>query len=377
MSGERPLATHLSDAFDRGELASGFERVERRIARRKVVRRGAALLGASAVAAGALLLLWPPASQHERALTHADGAPLGAFPAGVHALSDGSQVAVEDGALAVVSNTSSDILLELGDGRARFDIRPGGLRRWSVRAGPVTVFVLGTSFTVVRAGPVARVEVHRGVVSVTTRAESRLLHAGERFEVGRSEPEAAGTRTTSAARTAVAPVERPEREADRAEGAETVVAPPSSPVRARASEPEPPAAQADAPAEPVAAEEPLPTLVEHADRARREQRPAEAISALRAIIERHPSSSEAPSAAVTLAQLELDRGDAPAAITAYRHALSMRLPPALAELCYERLVHAHLAARDRAAAEQVAAEYRGRFPHGSRTRSIEALLGPP
>jgi len=335
MSGERPLATHLSDAFDRGELASGFERVERRIARRKVVRRGAALLGASAVAAGALLLLWPPASQHERALTHADGAPLGAFPAGVHALSDGSQVAVEDGALAVVSNTSSDILLELGDGRARFDIRPGGLRRWSVRAGPVTVFVLGTSFTVVRAGPVARVEVHRGVVSVTTRAESRLLHAGERFEVGRSEPEAAGTRTTSAARTAVAPVE------------------------------------------PVAAEEPLPTLVEHADRARREQRPAEAISALRAIIERHPSSSEAPSAAVTLAQLELDRGDAPAAITAYRHALSMRLPPALAELCYERLVHAHLAARDRAAAEQVAAEYRGRFPHGSRTRSIEALLGPP
>lgn len=376
MSGERPLATHLSDAFDRGELASGFDRVERRIARRKLVRRGAALLGASAVAAGALLLLWPPASQPEDALTHADGAPLVAFPAGVHAFSDGSRVAVEDGALAVVSNTSSDILLELSDGRARFDIRPGGLRRWSVRAGPVTVLVLGTSFTVVRAGPVARVEVHRGVVSVTTWAESRLLHAGERFEVGRSEPQAADT-TTSVARMAAAPVERREREADPAEGAEPVVAQPSSLGRARASEPEPPAAQADAPAEPVAAEEPLSMLVERADRARREQRPAEAISALRAIIERHPSSSEAPSAAVTVAQLELDRGDAPAAITAYRHALSMRLPPALAELCYERLVQAHLAARDRAAAEQVAAEYRDRFPHASRTGSIEALLGPP
>ncbi len=71
-------------------------------------------------------------------------------------------------------------------GRARFDIRPGGPRRWTVKSGGVTVTVLGTCFTVERKGEQTAVFVERGKVRVRAdgAAEDHLLTAGQSITVG-------------------------------------------------------------------------------------------------------------------------------------------------------------------------------------------------
>jgi hypothetical protein len=101
------------------------------------------------------------------------------------AFSDGSAVVVEPEArLALLRQESGSVDFDLAHGRVRFDIQPGGPRRWTVRAGPVRVRVLGTSFSVERSDESISVAVHRGVVEVEASGASRRLYAGERFAVG-------------------------------------------------------------------------------------------------------------------------------------------------------------------------------------------------
>lgn len=425
MSEER-LAARLADAYDHEELAASLAVIEHRLRRRRAVRRaGVALSVAGAATAILIFALGREASP--AALTLEDGRPVAALTssAGVTAqLSDGSRIELANEAhIDEVEQTERAIVLRLASGTARFDVRPHGDREWSVVAGPLTVRVLGTAFTVTRDGTHASVTVHRGVVAVETGAESRRLYAGERFEVGAIEPavgdplaatepivgpaiegRAAGGTHESAAETSPvrAIAERPEQPARTTDqtSPERAIADRVAPTRPTnvAAVLDPPAAQpsADPPAAPSSvaavgstalpgasglAPPPMPDTVEvllaRADRARREGRADEAIDALTAIIGEHPSAPEAPSAAVTLAQLEERRGHLERAVLAYRRALALGPPPSLAELCYERLVRIHLARNARDEALEARAEHRRRFPRGARAHVMDTLLDAP
>ena len=77
-------------------------------------------------------------------------------------------------------NSASAVSFSLDAGRVRFDIRPGGPRRWTVKSGGVTVTVLGTCFTVERTETHTTVSVERGKVRVRAdgAAEDHTLTAG-------------------------------------------------------------------------------------------------------------------------------------------------------------------------------------------------------
>ncbi|MEZ4340400.1 MAG: FecR domain-containing protein [Sandaracinaceae bacterium] len=336
---KRPLSEHLDDAFARDELADGLAGVERGIRRHRVrrrVARAAALSIPLLLVAGWLALRpgerpveMPAPTELPAPLALDDGQPLppslGEAPT-VH-LDDGSRLTIERGSeLSVAANERGVAAFALDRGVVRFDVRPGGPRRWRILAGPLTVEVLGTAFTVRHDGPRASVSVHRGVVAVTTRDGTRRLVAGERLAVG--EPEA----------------------------------PPPTP-------PEPPVALDPAPA-PV----PVDELLARADARRRASDLDGAVRALRAIAETHPDAPEAASAALSWGQIEEDRARPDAAVRAYRRALRLHPAPALRELAYLRLVRAQVADGDRPGAEATARTYAERFPNGAHRGAIEALL---
>jgi transmembrane sensor len=351
------------------ELAAGLARVERRLVRRRALRRSAvAMLGALAVA-GAVALAGDTAAEPEL-LTRADGLPLTFATDERVELSDGSAITLDpNSALSVVEQRPGLITLRLDGGSARFDIRPGGPRRFLIHAGPVRVEVLGTSFTVSRRSSYASVAVHQGVVSITTAQETRRLYAGERFEVG-APPSGAAPPPSNRTR-----IEEDERafEPPRAElDVSTSETAPSAPVVRRARRRDPGAGDvARAPTVDLRA------LLARADRARRDGRVDDALAALWAIVDTHPQSSEASSAAITAARIEQQRGRYESAIAAYRRALTLAPSPALTELCYESLVACHLALSDRAAAELTATEYHRRFASGTRAEAIDAMLRAP
>ncbi|MCB9593196.1 MAG: FecR domain-containing protein [Sandaracinaceae bacterium] len=342
---ERPLADHLDDAFGRDELASSLVAVERGIRRRRATRRaamvGAALLPLIAVGVWLSTRPGPPPPQQATAAAPAVVAPLAttegrALPpslsdAGVVDLDDGSRLTVRPGSeLSVAANERGVAAFALGRGVVRFDIRPGGPRRWRVLAGPLQIEVLGTAFTVRRDGDQASVAVHRGVVSVVTAEGARRLVAGERLAIGEPEPTVDAVEVEASEAT---------EEAPRAGATPTVE-----------------------------------TLLGRADAHRRAGQLDDAVRALRAIVETHADAPEAPSAALSWGQIEEDRGHPERAARAYRRALGLSPPPALRELCYLRLVRVELASGDRARAEATARQHTARYGRGAHGAAIEALL---
>lgn len=389
MSHHRPLGHDLRDAFAHEELAAGIARIERRLAHRRALRRAGLATIALAAIAASTVTAWPARHAHVEPLTRADGGSLTTWTDEAVRLSDGSTVRVAPaGELSVTAQSEGAVTFHLARGTARFDVRPGGPRRWSIEAGPLRVYVLGTSFTVTHEGGFASVAVHRGVVAIATDNETRRLYAGERFEIGsrlapvastEATPDDEGRSTTPAEASQPPPLPPTPTSSggSSAEHAAEATAPSrgptpaprgaTAPVGMERAPPSPPEPAPPAPA-------PLSALLDEADRARREGRVEDAVDALWAIVEAHPGASEASSAAVTAARLEQQQGRLEAAIDAYRRALALRPSPAVAELCYEALVSCHLARSDRGAAERTAAEHRRAFPSGTRADAIDALL---
>ena len=99
---------------------------------------------------------------------------LGGVPASQTELSDGSTINLAPGSrLEVLENTAKTFVSILRTGSARFAVRPGGPRRWTVEAGLATVEVAGTQFTVTRTPGNVEVSVEHGIVLVRQRADSR------------------------------------------------------------------------------------------------------------------------------------------------------------------------------------------------------------
>ncbi|MGE0792531.1 MAG: FecR family protein [Sandaracinaceae bacterium] len=180
------LKQHLAPALDTEQLASGLERVERRLAttkRRRWRLAGGGVAGMAAIAAVVLLVTRAPDAPPSLMIAEG-GAPPSVLPTGRTEFDDASAITLADDGALGMRQTPGEVWLELERGRARFDVTPHGPRRWTVHAGAMIVRVVGTSFTVTHDGGAASVVVHRGVVEVEVSARTRRLYAGERFGIG-------------------------------------------------------------------------------------------------------------------------------------------------------------------------------------------------
>lgn len=342
------LAAPIAEQRLRRNLQGVRARQERRRLRMAQLRASALTALSFAAALGLFLALRAPAAGVPRAPV-ALGDPRAPARLGEHpkseraesvALRDGSRVHLGRGArLALAESDERHQRSVLHAGWARFDVVPGLARVFEVQAGPVEVVVVGTSFTVARDGERARVAVHHGRVRVKSALvpEGEItLGAGEHVEVQGvpAEPPSVSPEARLAA-------ESPAREA----------APRAAALSVRAA-------------------------MERADELRVQKRWRLAAAVLRAAHAAHASDPDAGLLLITLAQLELDTLESPAAAaTHYARAVSLgTLPTTLHEEAMARAVVAWLAAGDRPRAEQAARAYAQSFPQGGFREVVRAAL---
>lgn len=213
-----PIEAHLRPAVRPGQVDRMWKDLrERRTASR--IRQGrrfrtpAMAAGAGLMAAAAAFWLWVqlPADGTPQALTLVQRSASGEAAARLSSasaeasgvpntltaeaspsrfdFSDGSSLELAPGTeTEVLANTGRRFVTLLRRGRATFDIKPHGPRRWVVEAGLATVEVLGTKFSVTRRGDSITVSVERGRVLVrgeNVPDRAARLTAGHSLEVRR------------------------------------------------------------------------------------------------------------------------------------------------------------------------------------------------
>ncbi len=191
-----PLHEVLDDTLPEAQLQRIWRTLQAlpvQRARRSRRRMLVLALAASTLAiagAGAYVFRAPVPAETLGALTIPGGGELtpertlGGVEASTVELSDGSQIALDAASLLqVLVNDGSAFVVRLDAGRARFEVRAGGPRRWIVKSGPASVEVLGTRFTVDRGVSGVSVHVARGVVMVRG-AQHGAPNAPQRLAAG-------------------------------------------------------------------------------------------------------------------------------------------------------------------------------------------------
>jgi transmembrane sensor len=350
------------------------------------------------IAAGALatclvfLLVWSGLSgpAEPQALRTETGEPLEVLagaqtePRAVQ-LSDGSRITLEPGAEAqVLENTDRSFVTMLRKGKTRFDVRPGGPRRWSVECSLATIEVVGTAFTVTRSERQVRVEVHKGVVLVRgERVPERVqrLTAGQHLEL-MEEP-------TPAAVPSPEPVPAPEPPAPAVQESPAPTPAPSAPAQAQTESWRAAAAKGDHASayarlgdaglqrEARKARD-IDTLMMLADVARQSGHPQQAAEMLEQAMREHPRDSRAGLAAFTLGRLELETLGRPArAARAFTQVITLGEPRGLQEDAHARLVQAHARAGAWEQAREAAARYEQLYPEGYRLQDVRRWAAGP
>ncbi|MBN2575656.1 MAG: FecR domain-containing protein [Deltaproteobacteria bacterium] len=387
-----PLKDHLRDPVHEGVLRRIAQGIDARSpACRRRWAMPLAMAAAAATAAGALLFF----HRAPGPLLLADGSALIAVAAGPVAkdlaLSDGSRIRLAPGArLEPLASSGVAFSAMVARGRADFEVRPGGSRRWTVECGMATVEVLGTAFACERGPGRLRVVVSRGVVLVRGERvpdRARRLLAGQTLEIVEDAPRSPPRIVGQLAATA------PEEEAaalseDHAQAA-TVTrpsghaeAPPRSgnPWRELARRGRHGEAFAMLGTDGLRQESKrlgVNDLLALADVARLSGHPAEAVAPLTRILADFAGDAQAPLAAFALGRLELDSlGRPQAAAEAFARALALGIPRGLREDARARLVEAWARAGNAAAARRAAKAYADEFPRGRHARAVEGWLRP-
>jgi transmembrane sensor len=265
-------------------------------------------------------------------------------------LSDGSRVEIgADSALEVLENDGDAFVCALRQGKATFDVVPGGPRRWRIEAGIVTIEVVGTRFLVDRKAGAVTVEVERGAVLVrgqSVRDGVQKLSAGARLEV--VPPPVASSEVPSPPPAAVVP-----------KSAASALGGPGVESRGAPS-----------------AESATTDFLAIADRQRREGDLKGAIQTLKLAMERDSDGTRGAIAAFTLGKLLLDGVGQPVeAQAAFRACLKRSPPSAVAEDALARLVEAQSRSGARDAARASAQEYERRYPNGPRLSDVRRWAG--
>lgn len=321
-----PLREHLESPTDEARISRMWENVRRRRASRRPSMAPVAAAACLAAAAAAVLF-WPRAPLE---LTLTEGGAPGVLVAAERAteveFSDGSAVRLAPHSrVETLENDATRFSLLLAEGAARFEVTPGGPRRWRIEGGAATVEVVGTVFEVDRRDGGLRVEVERGVVVVRgERVPDRVV----RLTRGQS-------LTVDAPRVAVAPPPPRSAPLEPAPPPPEVVPAPEPPPRAAAPRPEP----APRPRGRVELAPPSTGVDGLLERAREAE--AQGQVHRQAALLRRVSEGDDPRAALaafTLGRLEMDRlGHPEQARGALRRALALGLPRRLAEQARARL----------------------------------------
>jgi tetratricopeptide (TPR) repeat protein len=332
MTPEPRLAAHIVAEATPAEMAQQWQKIEARIAPRKLRRPWLPLALAGTAAALVAIVLAHRATPERAFTSSATSLPV--------ALADGSRLVLAPRSqVNLLGQHKDEVRLRLLRGSARFDVRHDPGRRFQVEAADLDVVVTGTAFSVAIEGRegTARVAVERGEVEVHPHGEARLLarlHAGESW---------------------------PER-------------------------PAPPPALASAPAEPVApaaAAAPAPRrqapsdprlLLEQANAARRSGDVQQAAALLEALRVRHPRDPRAALATFELGRLRLDAlGDLPGAVQALQQSIALAPAGVFREDAEACLATAYARMRDRPRCEQARQVYLGRYPAGTHAAEVTAL----
>jgi transmembrane sensor len=328
---------------------------------RKRRRRGIAAGAAVAAAGVAAWAIFFVSSRY--AVVRPAGPSAGAPPAALAAqppergelrrFADGStavRLGGHEAELNVAEDTPQRVVLTLVRGGAQFEVVPRADRSFSVRAGEVTVSVVGTAFSVERVADRVGVTVRHGIVQVEWGTGARRMVAGDegwfpplvvsrRSGTGEAEHAAQETRSAPHRRKPVAPPE---------DGV-----PPSAPTAVPAAAPAPDAAK----------------LLADADRARLAGHYDEGASLLERLVREHPDDPRAPLAAFSLGRLLLGELGRPAeAARAFARARALAPDGPLAREALAREAEAWARAGDRARAEAREAEYRAHAPTNSGPR---------
>jgi hypothetical protein len=187
MNLQRPIKDLLRTRLGDAEVAAAWERVRmRRDGRRRAQRLGLVLGGATLALAA--LVLWLGRAPAPLRLANQDAIDILEAPhLRIVQMSDGSNIRLSAGTrLDAVANEGGVFGTTLIRGRAEFEVRPGGHRRWLVHAGDVIVEVVGTHFIVKRDRASVWVHVSRGEVMVhgeRIAGGARHLGVGESLRV--------------------------------------------------------------------------------------------------------------------------------------------------------------------------------------------------
>ena len=386
-----PLNNHLQDPVDEEALHRIAEGIDSRVRVRKS-RRFLPLVLVGAAAAAAIVALVTHNRRDAGPLLFADGRELVAIAAGDTAkevaLSDGSRMRLSPGArIEPLQSSGTAFFAIVSQGRADFDVRPGGPRHWVIECGLATIEVLGTEFTCEREPGRLRVVVRRGVVLVRGERvpdRARRLAAGETLDVVEDPQHAVAVGDSlvpSASPPNTAAPVAPETAEGVTDSDERHARPHGAAAKTwrdfarlgRHGE-----AFAALGADGLRRESKklgVKDLLALADVARLSGHPAEAVIPLERILEDFANDAQAPLAAFALGRVELDSlGHAQAAVLAFRRALVLGIPRGLREDLSARLVEACARSGDALAARRAAEAYFGEFPGGRHTQAIQGWL---
>lgn len=344
----------------------------RRLERRRVAR-GALVASALVLGIGglALALLAPQRAAPSAAAPapSASIAPTERAAARVVRFLDGSvvQLGAPDSSLKVQEVSKERVALELEQGDGHFHVTSRPERSFVVRAGNVTIEVVGTEFDVAIRGARTRLAVSQGVVRVDWAHASANLGAGaqgwfppdDQARPVESSPPSGGYRPTEAATPASA-----RRGAD-----------PRQSYREQIDRNDYSAAFSTMDRDPAVVGTSVPELMLAADVARLGGHPARAIPYLQRVVDRHPSHPQAPLAAFTLGRIFVGMGQNERAEKLFAKAGGLAPDGQLAEDALARQVRSAVRAGDRAEAQRLGREYLLRFPQGRRTEEVRKAAG--
>jgi transmembrane sensor len=336
----------LSDR-DVDRLVGGVgRRRHRRTARRIALASATAVC---AVFAAAAHFQWLPISTQAPAIVRSKPASAPASPVDrTMRLLDGSNATPLDSGseIAIVMQTPAHVGLSLIRGAGRFEVAPRSERTFSVRAGDVTITVVGTAFSVERIADRVGVSVERGTVRVDWGKGSRLLTEGQS---GWFPPLAAGVEPEpKEVRRPAVPVVKV--------GKAKIETAPASPSSAKAE----------------SAEE----LLLAADSMRMAGQPERGAELLRRILREHHQDPRAPLAAFTLGRvLLIELGRPQEAAAAFAEVRRLSPGGAFAEDALAREVEAWSQAGQTDQAQARARDYLRLYPGGRRAATVRSLSG--
>ena len=385
-----PLKNQLQDPVDEAALHRIAEGIDSRTNRGNHRRWGPLVL-AGVTAVGLVIAASSRIHRDAGPLALADGREFAAVDAGGSTkdirLSDGSSIRLSHRAhIDPLESSGTTFSAIVTQGRADFDVRPGGPRHWVVECGLATIEVVGTAFACDREPGRLRVEVRHGVVLVRgERVPNRVrrLSAGETLDVVEETPRPAvsasvgllssdsvGTAGSAGPVVPETPAGSGSREGNTRENVALAHA-----WRELARHGHNDEAYATLGAEGLRSESRklgVNDLLALADVARLSGHPAEAVVPLQRILSEFAGNAQAPLAAFALGRLELDSlGHARAAISAFRKALSLGIPRGLREDVLARLVEAYSRSGDTAGAQRAAEAYLDEFPNGRHVRAVQ------